>query len=52
MLSDAGISRERLESFDRPIVQPPNIPANRESLMKEFRMYLGVLKAVHSGDDI
>lgn len=50
MLSDAGISRERLESFDRPIVcEPEWFPNKKDALIREFGNYLGILKAVHSG---
>ncbi len=50
VLSDAGITRARLESFDRPIVcEPEWFPGKRDSLIKEMRNYLGILKAVHSG---
>jgi hypothetical protein len=42
----AGITRERLESFDRPIkVEPEDYPDKREALIAEFRSYLGILKA-------
>jgi hypothetical protein len=42
----AGITRERLEGFDRPIkVEPEDYPDKREALIKEFRNYLGILKA-------
>lgn len=51
VLSDAGISRERLESFDRPIVCEPEWfgSGKKDTLIREFRNYLGILKAVHSG---
>lgn len=53
VLSDAGITRERLESFDRPItLQPEWYPEKREPLIRDFRNYLGILKAVHSGADL
>lgn len=43
----AGITRERLESFDRPIkVEPQDYPDKREALIKEFRNYLGILKVL------
>ena len=49
----AGIDRERLESFDRPIkVEPQDYPDKRGSLIHDFRNYLGILKAVHSGADL
>jgi hypothetical protein len=51
VLSDAGINRQRLESFDRPIVCEPEYFGDhkKEALIREFRNYLGILKAVHSG---
>ena len=53
VLCHAGIDRERLESFDRPIkVEPQDYPDKRGQLIKDFRNYLGILKAVHSGADL
>ena len=47
------MTRERLESFDRAIkVEPEDYPDKREALIKDFRNYLGILKAVHSGADL
>lgn len=49
----AGIDRERLESFDRPIkVEPQDYPDKRGGLINDFRNYLGILKACHSGADL
>lgn len=49
----AGIDRARLESFDRPIkVEPEDYPDKRGPLIHDFRHYLGILKAVHSGADL
>ena len=48
-----GVDRARLESFDRPIkVEPEDYPDKRGSLVGDFRNYLGILKAVHSGADL
>lgn len=45
----AGITRERLESFDRPIkVEPEDYPDKRDALISEFRNYLGILKVLLS----
>ena len=53
VLSDAGLTRERLESFDRPITLEPDWWADKkDALIREFRNYLGILKAVHSGADL
>ena len=52
-ISGPGINRERLESFDRPIkVEPEDYPDKRDALIGDFRNYLGILKAVHSGADL
>ena len=53
VLSDAGVSRERLEGFDRPIRLEPEFYGDKKgALISEFRNYLGILKAVHSGADL
>ena len=52
-LSDAGITRARLESFDRPIrCEPEMYHDRRDALIGEFQNYLSILKAVHSGADL
>jgi alpha-glucan, water dikinase len=54
VLSDAGVTRERLESFERPVRQEPEWfgPDKKSALVRDFRAYLGILKAVHSGADL
>jgi len=53
VLSDHGIDRERLESFDRAIVTLPEFFADKkDALIKDFEHYLGILKATHSGADL
>ena len=53
VLSDHGISRERLESFDRPVrCEPEDFPHIRGPLIHDFREYLRCLKSVHSGADL
>lgn len=53
VLSDMGVSRERLESFERPIrCEPEDFPEKRTELISDFREYLSVLKAVHSAADL
>ena len=48
-----GVSRERLEGFDRPITLEPEFYGDKKgALISEFRNYLGILKAVHSGADL
>jgi alpha-glucan,water dikinase len=47
VLSDAGITRQRLESFDRAIVTDPRFYADkRDALIRDFQNYLKVLKEV------
>jgi alpha-glucan,water dikinase len=54
VLSDAGVTRERLESFERPVRCEPEWfgPDKKSALVRDFRAYLGILKAVHSGADL
>ncbi len=53
VLGKAGVTRERLESLDRPIVQEPeDFPDKRGGLIRDLYEYLGVLKSVHSGTDL
>jgi hypothetical protein len=52
-LARAGITRERLEGFDRAItLEPQWFDGKKDSLIRDFRGYLGILKAVHSGADM
>ncbi len=52
-LMDRGVTRERLKSFDRPIVTDPDfVPYLKEVLIRDFENYLSVLKSVHSGTDL
>lgn len=53
VLGDNGITRQRLESFDRAIIcEPEYYPDKRDALIKDMYNYLGILKAVHSGADL
>jgi alpha-glucan,water dikinase len=53
VLSEAGISRARLESFDRPIKTDPHFFADKkDALIHDFSNYLNILKATHSGADL
>jgi len=53
VLSDHGINRARLESFDRAIVTEPEFFADKkDALIRDFENYLGILKATHSGADL
>ncbi|GMH39379.1 hypothetical protein BSKO_07277 [Bryopsis sp. KO-2023] len=52
-LSDSGITRQRLEGFDRAIKSEPQYyPDKRDALIRDMYNYLGILKAVHSGADL
>jgi len=48
-LKKAGISRERLASFERKIVSEPYY---NPSLIADFESFLHILKAVHSSSDL
>ncbi len=48
-----GLTRQRLESYDRPILQEPFYYADkRDALIRDMKNYLAILKAVHSGADM
>jgi len=52
-LLDGGVTRERLESFERPIRTNPDFaPLLKGALIHDFENFLRVLKAVHSGTDL
>jgi alpha-glucan, water dikinase len=52
-LRQGGVSRERLENYERPIRSAPDfVPRLREGLMRDFEHFLGTLRAVHSGVDL
>jgi alpha-glucan,water dikinase len=52
-LEAEGVSRARLESFERPIKSAPTFFAGRkEVLIGEFENFLKILKSVHSGTDL
>jgi len=52
-LKAGGVTKERLESFERPIVTPPEfMPHIKDALIGEFENYLRLLKSVHSGTDL
>jgi alpha-glucan, water dikinase len=53
VLAAAGVSRKRLQSFDRAIVTDPDFIADKKhGLIEDFQNYLRVLNAVHSGTDL
>ncbi|KXZ47751.1 hypothetical protein GPECTOR_33g633 [Gonium pectorale] len=52
-LSAAGITAQRLASFDRPIVSEPRFSgAQAAGLQRDLAAYLQTLQAVHGGDDL
>ncbi|MEW6569656.1 MAG: PEP/pyruvate-binding domain-containing protein [Nitrospirota bacterium] len=52
-LEEGGVSRDRLESYERPIKSKPDfIPHLKEALIRDFEHFLGILKEVHSGTDL
>lgn len=53
VLAEGGVSRERLQSFDRPIkTDPLFFPEKKAGLNHDFRNYLRVLKSVHASTDL
>lgn len=52
-LRKKGVTKERLESFERPIVTPPDfVHELKEGLIHDFGNYLKILKSIHSGTDL
>ncbi|GJQ59156.1 MAG: hypothetical protein SCALA701_19570 [Candidatus Scalindua sp.] len=52
-LRNKGVTKERLENFERPIVTPPDFVHHlKEPLIHEFENYLKILKSIHSGTDL
>ncbi|UCH81050.1 MAG: hypothetical protein JSW20_00165 [Nitrospiraceae bacterium] len=52
-LETGGVTKERLENFERPIVTHPDfIPHLKEALIHDFENYLRLLRSVHSGTDL
>src|SRR5439155_26942227 len=48
-LAEAGVRRERLKSFERPIRSDPEFYADRkDALIPEFENFLRILKSVHA----
>jgi alpha-glucan,water dikinase len=53
ILEDCGVTKERLKSYERPIMSHPDfIPHLKEALIHDFEEFMGILKAVHSGTDL
>ena len=52
-LEEGGVSKARLESYERPITSHPDfIPELKDALIQDFGRFLGILKDVHSGTDL
>jgi alpha-glucan,water dikinase len=53
VLDENGVTKERLESYERPIRSHPDfIPGLKDALIYDFENFLGILKEVHSGSDL
>jgi alpha-glucan,water dikinase len=53
ILRDNGVTRERLESFERPIRSSPQFFSHlKDALLQDFWNFLKILKASHSGTDL
>jgi len=52
-LQEGGISKERLEGYERPIRSHPDfIPHLKDALIRDFEHFLGILKEVYAGTDL
>jgi alpha-glucan,water dikinase len=52
-LEAGGVTKERLESYERPIKSHPDfIPYLKDALIYDFEHFLGILRSVHSGTDL
>jgi alpha-glucan, water dikinase len=52
-LEAGGVTRQRLESFERPIRSHPDfVPHLKDGLIHDFQDFLRILKASHSGTDL
>jgi alpha-glucan,water dikinase len=52
-LEAGGVTRQRLESFERPIRTSPDfLPHLKDALIHDFENYLRLLRSVHSGTDL
>ncbi len=52
ILQEGGVTRARLESFERPIRSRPDfVPHLKEGLLHDFQNFLGILKAAHAATD-
>ena len=52
-LEAGGVTRQRLQSFERPIrTQPDFVPHLKHGLIHDFENFLKILKSSHSGTDL
>jgi alpha-glucan,water dikinase len=52
-LKEGGVTKERIESYERPIKSDPDfIPHLKDALIRDFEHFLGILKEVHTGTDL
>jgi alpha-glucan, water dikinase len=52
-LEEGGVSRARLQSFERPIKSEPTFYGDRkDALVRDFENFLRILKSVHAGTDL
>jgi alpha-glucan,water dikinase len=53
VLAEGGVSRQRLQSFERPIRTDPEFyPDRKDALIRDFENFLRILKSVHAGTDL
>jgi len=52
VLRDNGITKERLQSYERPITYEPYLHGNNGHLIMEFENYLRILQSVHDALDL
>jgi alpha-glucan,water dikinase len=53
ILKEGGVSKERLEGYERPIRSHPDfMPHLKEVLIHDFEQFLGILQGVHSSADL
>lgn len=52
-LESRGVTRHRLESFERPITATPDFyPDKKDAMIRDFEHFLETLKSVHSATDL
>jgi len=52
-LEKGGVTRQRLRGFERPIRSDPDfVPNLKDALIRDFKNFLKILKASHSGTDL